>query len=250
MVLACVVILGIFIILVTAMPSGFYATSPEYEEYSVPEEWSISAIELEAAKYWGNTTVDYTFWGLHHDYLTIEREPDLDNIDIDICWRTWNVAGLPKIFYIWRYWYIFFGWYLVRDGFDPFPLYESEVRANIDDSGNFSRVDMNDDAFRYVVFFSYNSSLGYSNLEEALDDGHILIQIGQGIAGSEGYESYMMSGWELVGRLLTFDLPDIGIGDAGANALLNGIIALPLWILIVLSVFGLITMIIKSLPFT
>lgn len=222
-----VTLLGIFFVLVMAMPSGFYVTAPDYEQGDIPDYWS--AEDIRETKYWGNTTMDYD--SQYHS-LTI-GEGTIDET-VRILWTPY--FGDP-VFWFQHYWYQW-GWWLVTCSIEPWPLFESEVRANIDDTGNASRFEMHCGHMNYVTYFSNNST--YANLTEALDDGHgVVVSMGVGW----DYESGVLSGWDLIARLLTFQLPDI-------RPEINAIIALPLLTLIGFLIFLTITMIINMLPFT
>lgn len=244
-VLFCVTFLAVFALLANSMPSALFFYTPDFYEYDVPDEWSLPKSIVEEARYWGNTTVDYdpvpvvTFFD-----LTIEREP-LDDIWIRI---SWTDTITPKRFNIQRAWY-YFGPLFHTDNLLPYPLWESDVRENIDESGNFSRWEMHDDKYSYVVYILYNTT-NYDTLSQALDDGHIICQIGQGLSGDEAYEDLALSGLDIMGQLLAFRMPTVNMENEDASTVFNGIIAIPLWITIGILIFAIIMTIVKALPFT
>lgn len=222
--------LGIFVILVASMPSGFYVSAPDYEGRDYPDYWS--AEDIKSIVFWGNTTVTYEYsW----HYLKIDRSPNFDDIDIRIYWYTYKPG--ENGFYFERYWYQW-GWWLQIQQIKPYPLSELDVRDNIDETGNFSRFEMHCNSFNYITYFGFNQTT-YSSLEDALDNQDIIISMGMGW----DYESGALSGWDLIGRLLFFQVPDI-------HPILNAIIALPIWAMISYLTFSLIMRIIKALPFT
>lgn len=221
-------LLGIFFILVMSMPSGFYAVAPDYDERDIPSYWS--AEDIRETKYWGNITdlpKDSAFYGMTIGSGTLDATTR-------VMWDS-NYFGDP-VFWFQHYWYEW-GFWFTTCSIEPWPLYESEVRANIDETGNASRFEMSCAHYNYITYFVNNAS--YANLTEALDDGHIIVSMGVGWSTESG----VLSGWDLVVRLLTFQLPDV-------TTEINAIIALPILTLIGFLIFVTITMIVDMLPLT
>lgn len=239
-VLASVSILGIFALLIGSMPTGFYAITPSgYYEHDIPSEFSEE--EMKTIAFYGNITLTSGVWTT----LTLDRSPDFDDIKIDIKWKHWPGVTYDDTVEMHRYWYRFWGW-REMDWLYPLPVEEQTILDNWQDEHNSSVVLMHDSMWNYITRFGYNHTK-YSSMGEALDAGsEIYVYMGTGWE----YATTATSGWDLMGRLLVFRMPNMGIGNKEANTVVNGIIALPLWILIALAVFGIITMMIEMAPFT
>lgn len=237
--------LGVFALILGGMPSQyFYSGSiPEYSERATPSEyWSSEDIKtlLYSDEDYSNVSTSF--------YLDIERGT-LETVNIEGYWQ--QLSGAYDQWIIRKYWYQWGFWKQTQDVLPVIPrntrsapkwLSQDDVfhEDNIDDSGNFSRIDMHDDSFNYVLFMSFNYT-EYANLTEAVDDGHVLIEMAMGWE----YESGALSGWDLITRLLFFQpLPTIG------DPLLTAIMVLPIWTCIGVLVFITITKIVEMLPFT
>ena len=224
-----VVLLGIFFTLVVTMPSGFYVTAPDYDEIDYPDHYTIE--DLQTIRFTGNST------GLEYgtlDDFTIERE-DMDNIDIRVMWPT----GGERQFYFERYWYVWIWRYreAIIYSSTSWPVPYQAIINNVDESGNVSRFEMNDQRYSYIIDFVNNGT--YSSLEASLEDDVVSIFVGMGW----DYESGALSGWDLVTRLLMFQAPDI-------TTEMNFVIAIPIWAMIGFLIFSLLMMFINALPFT
>lgn len=244
-ILFSVAFLGIFALILGYMPPQYYYSGsiPEYSERAIPSEyWTSEDIKtlLYADEDYSNVTDAF--------YLDIERGT-LETVNIEGYWQ--RLSGAFDQWVIRRYWY---QWGFWKQSKDILPVVPRNTRSepkwlsqddiyhedNLDDSGNFSRVDMKDDSYNYVLFMSFNYT-EYSNLTEAVDDGHVLIEMAMGWE----YESGMLSGWDIIGRLLFFQpIPELG------DPLLTAIISLPIWTCIGFLVFITITKIVEMLPFT
>lgn len=244
-VLFCVVFLGVFALMIGYMPPQMFYndTIPEYSERVTPSEyWTSEDIKtlLYGDEDYSNVSTAF--------YLDIERGT-LETVNIEGYWQ--RLSGDYDQWVIRRYWYQWGFWKQVQDILPVIPrntrsepkwLSQEDIyhEDNLDDSANFSRIDMKDNSFNYVLFMSYNYT-EYDSLQEAVDDGHVLIEMAMGWE----YESGALSGWDIIARLLFFQpIPEIG------DALLTAIIALPIWTSIGFLVFVTITMIVEMLPFT
>lgn len=228
-------IMGIFIGLIAFMPSGFFVgeVPPEYKQIQYPDYWS--ADDIKNTQYWGNVTVIYDGSGWTPAYLTIVRGGTLADIFIQIDW--WHPVSFEDCFTFWHYWYEW-GWWKVSCEVSPYPITQAEVKANIDETGNASRFEMNCPHHNYITYFVNNGS--HPSLTYALDNHeNIVVSMGMGW----DYESGALSGWDLVGRLLTFQLLEI-------HPMVNFLVAIPFWATVGVLTFIIIVMIVKSLPFT
>jgi len=242
----CVSFLGIFALIIGYMPSQIFhsGTIPEYSERATPSEyWTSEDIKTLLYSDEDYSNVSEAF------YIDIDRGAELQTINIEGYWQ--RLSGAYDQWVIRRYWY---RWGVWKQRKDILPVVARNTRSepkwlsqddifhedNFDDSGNFSRIDMKDDSFNYVLFMSYNYT-EYNNLTEALDDGHVLIEMAMGWE----YESGALSGWDVIARLLFFQpIPEMG------NPLLTAIITIPFWTAIGFLVFIIITKIVGMLPFT
>lgn len=245
-----VTLLGVFIILVglmaTESPTLFISAETDYDSLLPPNYLTdiLSAEEIRTLVFWGTYNISRGSGGT----LTITRTGDMPNIDIEINWM--NPISNIENFICRRYWYEWGG--LVRENRDVLPKYpqnpifsppwmcESDFfySDNLDDSGNFSRILMYDDAFNYVMFVTYDEST-YSSLSDAFTNGELTLSLGMGWE----YESSVMSGWDLISRLLVFQAPNI-------HPIVNAIIAIPIIATVSIVIFGIAISIVKALPFT
>lgn len=240
--------LGLFVLLVSVIavesPSLFADEKTDYDAYLPPNYLTdkISPDEIKTLVHWGNTTSDRG----STDTLTIQRG-DLSDIDIEITWQ--QLSGDFEQWVFHKYWYDWGFWKKTEDVLPDNPqnsrsspqwLCEDDLfyEDNLDETLNFSRIDMYDNAFNYVTFVTFDEA-SYANLSEAMEDGHVIISMGMGWE----YESSIVSGWDLIARLLVFQAPQI-------HPLINAIIALPIIASVTILIFTIAVIIVKSLPFT
>lgn len=216
-------LLGIFFTLVMTMPSGFYAVSPDYEETDYPDYRSVEEVKSLTSHGEENITETATMY-----YIVISRG-GFGSVYVKIVWYNNEV-----LFY-------HHNWGLFGLGvghIEPFPLYETDILDYMDETGNLSRIEMACDHHNYVTYFSFNTSK-YANLTESIENGELCVQMWMDF----DYEESMLSGWDLVARLLTFQLPDV-------TTQINFLIGIPIWAIMGFLIFTIILMVIEALPFT
>jgi len=217
-----VVLLGIFFSIVMTMPSGFYAVAPDYDETNFPDYRSAEEVKTLLSHGEENITESIDW-----HYITISRGGFGDvyvriqwyNDEVNFQHHNWGLFG----------WGI--GW------LEPYPLTEDYILDHVDESGNLTRLEMTCDHHNYVVYFANNGS--YASLEDMIDNHVLSIQMWM----DWDYEETMLSGWDLVARLLTLQLPNV-------TPEISFLIGIPLIALIGFLTFSIIMMVINALPFT
>jgi len=216
-------LLGIFFTLVMTMPNGFYVVAPQYEETDFPDYRSAEEVKTLISHGEENITEIFDWY-----YITISRG-GFGDVHVRIMWFNDEVN-----FQHWNWG--FFGWGI--GWLEPYPLTEDYIIDKTEESGNLTRIEMTCDHHNYVTYFSFNGS-AYSNLLESIEAGELCIQIWM----DWDYEESMLSGWDLVARLLTFQLPYV-------TPEISFLIGIPLIALIGFLTFTIIMMVINALPFT
>lgn len=216
-----VTLLGIFVILVQDMPSGFYAVAPSYDVPEYPDYWSADEIKAMVNATATNMTVRVQVY-------EIEVSGVVETIYIRAQW--WNDA-----FKFWHWKWDIWG---SQGEIDPHPLTETAVLANVDDTGNVSLTIMTCDHHNYYVYIVNPGN--YSSLTTCLAaDDVVTVDIGV----MYDYEQSVLSGSDILTRLLLFQLPNV-------TPEINFLIALPVYTLVGVLAFIVITMVVDMFPLT
>jgi hypothetical protein len=231
-----VALLGGFILLVSVMPAEFYSIAPDYDEYYIPDSYGQFNLENLHFDYFENDTL------LYFDSVDIDFNPEI-NYRFDVNWWSYTL-GID--FWHWdRDWPVKTAHKMTiyNEPNDVQNIGKSDLEDNWDSINNQSVISpiwCND--ISITALFA-DSDTNRNNITQAWDDGSLEVGIG---FGYENASLVAMSGWDLVGRLLTFQSPDLGMGNASANTLMNGMIALPLWAMIAYLIYRLILL---AIPF-
>lgn len=241
-----VTLLGTFIGLAVTMPQDLLAagTSPEYSQYSVPEEFS--AADLTKLAWLDNDIIGSTNLA-NPDSVTMGGgnpvqfmlPPDNPKIEVWGFWgSTWPFSGpsSPKTLYFVHVWmWLFFVNYHPIEGLDNvgYGFDKTEIVDHWDASQNCSEIEATCSCGKtYYIFIGYNSSK-YSSIGDAVDNADVIIVIGVGIVDAMAG----VDAWNVVGALLTFQIPQI-------NPVLNFFICLPFYAGIAIMIYLLVVMII------
>jgi len=229
-----ITVLATFAILMSMIPSEFYAESYEGRELNVPEYFESSDIYSFATTY--NFTIPSTYW---------DKRFDLGG------WHVMfkhYVYGEDKHFFSKTYdtWWVFeWGWKTLNwynnKGIDvseqrewgPILTYDA-LDDNYDEDRNECKFTLKNNDVTFIVYFGFNTTT-YSMPSEALAAGELeclyCLNFDQ--------INTSFNAWNLVGAILFFQMPDV-------HPIINAIIAIPLWVCIGYLTF---VLILKAIPF-
>ena len=219
------VFLGVFFILASTMPSGFYTSEYEYQTYNIPESFEALDIQDYAETENGSITTSYS-----HEY-------SMGGWNFKWWCSYGNDFLKHKRFEKWWFIYTYseyMTWYTDTGIKKGISLTASDVDTYWDTETNTTKFYLKDPAVSIPCWFSYNTT-EYSNASDAWSDN--ALEWLTAIDFDAIKTTY--SAWGLIGMLLFFQLPDI-------HPMLNMIIALPCWICIVYLVYRLILL---AIPF-
>lgn len=219
-------LLGILVLLITWIPSGFLITDYEGRTITPPEYFE--AVELEKyATTWnitfdGSHSKEYWYFGIYHYYISFE----IGGYDLRLLYARPNhtISGYDDgILVIWH----MEKWWIFETGF-----HEMEFSNQGEDRGiSLSRTELDDDYDRndlsYTVecshvqmdiFLAFNET-AYNSPSEAFDDSNLKMMLG--VEWDQVQTS--MAAWKIIGMLLFFQLPNV-------HWMINAIIAIPIWL--------------------
>jgi len=233
--------LGILVFLIgviLAESPELFIGSEQYREVSVPEHFeSIDVLYyVERANFTLTSDMNgypFDMGGWHFEMWT--------NAD----WSGYEIAITRGDF-----WFIFsYGWHnlifedLGRKDISSYYYYSPFLSCETIDkywdySDNATKIIVKDDTMQFHAFFNYNHET-YDNCSDALSNDALefmgCLEFDQQNTG--------MNVWSILGSLLFFRLPFV-------HPLINGILAIPIWICIVWLIAQFVYMVIKALPFT
>jgi len=229
--------LGIFIILITTMPSQFYSISPDYEGHYYPEFFTQADIEHFRHIASVNVTRN-SFPYTDHETINFNDETPAADFKFLVYFMggPYNKLQIRHVHYE----------FLIFMGAHPLNwlVYQDEAGRYISKTEALEYWDSNTySAGLHPVFCDHitikvwltDPNSTRNSLSDAWDEGELQVTIGFGFSD---YETTVGS-WALVGQLLMFQAPDV-------HPALNAIIALPLWGLIAYLAYRLILM---AIPF-
>jgi len=219
------VFLGVFFILVTSMPSGFYSSEPDYQTHIIPE--SFEAIDIQYYAETENDTItkaDYAYdysmggWSFRwyayfSDFIEHRRYEK---------WWIFYTYSAPMI-------------WLTPEGKElGVNIGASDIETYWNTDTNTTKFYLKDNAVTVMCWFSYNTTT-YDNVTDAWDND----SLDWLTALDFDNVKTTYNAWGLISMLLFFQLPDI-------HPALNMIIALPCWLCIAYLVYRLILL---AIPF-
>ena len=234
--------LGLFFILVASMPSDFiilgsYNPSLDYRQVDYPEVWTKSEIEENGFYLSATKNRDFSFVIINFN----EHTPSVDyRFKI-----TWGVIENEIVLYHITMWIN--EWY-----------HSGTTRMNIFEEPNRTTAITKELALQHwdaerglakltpvycdhitITVWLYDCDPERKDLEASWSEGCLTVGIGFGFDNL----SFGLSAWDLAGRLLMFQAPDV-------HPTINAIINIPLWgnIVYVIAIFSL--LLISVLPFT
>lgn len=213
-----VTLLGVFVLLVVSMPSGFYSTSPEYSQTYGPQADYIEPTDLESIAYFLTYNISYPESG------GVEYDFDAEGATgtyVNVRWTS-TVEGQAFSFWheTWR-WLIFKTYeqmFFTRDNYDTGYITLAILENYWDSDLNSSKISP-----IYVPDLSVNAwftdpDTSRNNITQAWSANQITVSVGFGWDNATmGY-----SAWSLVSQLLTFQSPQI-------HWTVNMLIAIPIW---------------------
>lgn len=226
--------LATFIIIVALIPSGLWMGSEakEYRQTSVPEEFE--ALDLVQLAWHDNNTLlpSHTWYNPCYFWLP----PTDPQIEIQVAWQ-----GDPKYLTFWHGWVTWYGLpaghYLgkIDDQTDMKFRWDYVFWEHFDPNTNVSSFEATcPHGTIYYIHLSYNQT-AYASFEEAWESGTLYCLIGLGVEDAVA----KINAWNIVGQLLTFQLPDV-------HPVLNLLIAIPIYACIAYLAYRLILL---AIPF-
>jgi len=223
MIVFSLVFLGLFIALIGIKPSEFYwSQARTYQQYEYPDYFTQEDIQY--IRYFINKSVTRPAPWYPPNEVWFDFTTKGANLKIIVTWYGTDIDKITFERVTWEWWIFFTASYLTIDDFGG-ELTKQEVISKWDDSINASVIyPVYDDVVTLKVWIT-DSNETRNNINTAWDEGNLFIGIGFGFEDLET----KLSAWDIIGRLLTFQSPEI-FGLTGATAtVLNLVIALPLW---------------------
>jgi hypothetical protein len=234
---------GIFLLLFATIPGDFFTASYDAsvgEEQAVIEYLSLNNVTAYKTQGHDNMT---------HEYNSLTDHPDApqfpllgDDQYLEVVWDT-TPAPLPAIKYLEcgharKATFLFWGYWNREDDFlfsstktnikyGKF-LHLEDLITEYDEATNGSAFYARCSHAVVSIVYGYNSS-EYSSLTDAWNSG----ELGYYLSYQLDFNATGVNAWNLLGQLLTFQNPDLGIGGTAGN-ILNAFIAIPLWIIVVI----------------
>jgi len=234
----CILFLALFTTLIAIIPSEFFALTKEYKKYEYPEYFSQA--DIQSIKHFLNKTVskggetEFDFAGTGANFY------------LKVIWHeAGEVVGEPDVLSFNRLkwaWWIFRSWSVMEIDVYGQYLSKSEALSEWDNETKASIIHpVYDDALTVKIWLT-DTNKTRKDLRQAWDEGTIMVGIGFGF---EDYET-KLSVWDIIGKLLTFQSPEVFGLSGPAATVLNLLIALPLWIVAAYLIYRLILM---AIPF-
>lgn len=228
--------LALWILLMTLMPSSFYVMSKQYSDYEVPDYFTQE--DIQTIKHFQDANVT------RGDTIVLDFNPDA-NFKFDVVWAT-AYDSITFRHWTWELGPFYDAHAMEVDNADyilgDWWISKSLALANWDGSLNastFYPVRCPDITVK-VWFTDPNQTR--NNLSTAWDEGKVTVAMGFGF---DDYET-KLSAWDIVGRLLTFQSPEI-FGLTGAAAtVINLVITLPFYVCVAYLIYRLILL---AIPF-
>lgn len=230
-VIFCVAFLAAFITFVALIPSAFFISSKDYTQFDIPDYFTQE--DIQHIKHFLNETVftpSTTF-----DFNTASNPVNYKFIFV------WVVfGGTPfHLYHInWEWWIFSTAHYMELTGLETGITYgdtvtKAQALANYDAELNASIFYPAKCMDITVKLWLYDSNQTRNDLGEAWDASECEAAIG---FGYEDYET-KLSAWDIVGRLLTFQSPEV-FGATGATALaLNLVVGIPFWAAVAVCIY-------------
>jgi len=216
--------LGIFTLLVGAMPSQLYETEPEYYGRDIPDYFEG---HLQTAVNFNDTvTINLTFNGDSQNFYLNSEEFAVRSY-LRSGTRTIVYQHNAKLFFI-------SNWHFMTNPNDVVFIELDDANEFFDSGSNGSMFDLDCMHYTVTTILSYNTT-AYDDLTDAWNNNDIYCLVGWGISGT----GTSTTSYGLVARLLFFQMPEI-------HPVLNAIIALPIWTCIAYLVYRLILL---AIPF-
>jgi len=219
-----VTFIGIFVLILGNMPSNFTPPSSSLKGYNIPPNFDPR--ELGGIEYFLSHDVTMTFPATTVTYDFNGATPPV-NFRFLVGGST---LGGKNLYFLHSYWY---DWFFLDnmqiENASVYNIYYADIVGHLDEAGNKSK-------FTPIFCNHVSVTVWISDWNETRDevltawntDGKVAVSMGMGIDVASGG----LSGWDILGRLMTFQAPEIlGLTGIGAT-ILNAAIALPLWAMI------------------
>lgn len=221
-----VTLLGVFIILVGFMPSGFFAVAPDYQQPYYPSYFQSD--DIENIKFVETAEVHRAWYKADFDF-----RPSV-NFKFVVSWGTTkNTIWIQHV--TWELWVLWDGhdMNIVDEGYTELDL--TTALEHVDpDSGACVLYPVWCNCITVKVWI-VDSDQERNDLATAWQEGKVEMTIGLGM----GQYEVTLSGWDIIARLLVFQAPNI-------HPVVNGIIALPFYTLVGYLIYRLILL---AIPF-
>jgi len=232
-----VTFMGIFIILVSTMPAQFYSSAPTYQQYAYPDFFSQE--DIEHFRHIASINVTKSTFPYVCYYIDFNDETPPADFKFQIHWRAEAQYNKIQIAHVHYEFWVFIGAHplniLIKQDEGQRYISKSLALEYWDEESNATSLHpVFCDHITVKVWLTDPNSTR-NDIAEAWDEGTVQLTIGFGFSD---YET-TISGWDVVGRLLIFQAPDI-------HPVVNAIIALPMWACIAILIY---ILILKAIPF-
>jgi len=241
-VIFCVTYLCAFIAIIGLIPSDFYAQSKTYTQFDMPSYFSQD--DVQHIKHFENASIHDAVPYSDNEWL--DFNPDA-NFKFVARWYNDATGRYIRLLHVtWEFWWLWNGDYLecpdVAEYYGHSSIFKTDLQTAWD--SNYNASIFYPFACEHITvkvwFADYNATR--NNIGSAWDENHLNIAIGFGF---DDYET-KLSSWDVMGRLLTFQSPEI-FGASGAIATtLNLIVGIPFWVAVAVCIY---LLIMEVIPF-
>ncbi len=225
-----------FIGLIAVLPSEFFASTKEYQDFEIPDYFTAS--DIENIRHFENDTITV---GVPYNDNWFDFNPEA-NFKFVLRWFHDATTHAIKPYHVTWQWWIFSNYEAMKFGDAQSLIYKETLVSHWDANVNASIFHpVRCDHITIKLWF-LDTDENRNNIETAFDEGALTGAIGFGFSD---YET-TLNGWDVVGRLLTFQSPEIFGFEGGSATILNGILASGFYVCFALLVY---ILILKAIPF-
>ncbi len=234
LVVFCVSFLGCFVALIGLIPSDFYAYSKEYSQFDVPDYFSQE--DIQTVQHFLNTTI-YPSVPYHDEWFDFTAD-----VNYKFVVRWYQTLGWIKVYHItWQFFNIWSDFEQMKC-LDAYAISKNVLVQAWDADLNVSKIyPVRCDHITIKMWFQDNN-LTRNNIGAGFDEGELRCAIGFGFSD---YEAKLQA-WDVLGRLLTFQSPEVFGFEGGVATTLNLLLALPFYACVGVLIY---ILILKAIPF-
>jgi hypothetical protein len=229
-------VLGVFALLMVYLPTELISTgwNPSYRRQDLEVKQVFSAAQLQVYDLNNATNITYPsstlfpltggqqleiWWSLYHSPSYWVKSLQIRHLT-DMAFGFWIGYHTLTLYF--------------QDGVTPVPLHGSGIPSDIEFEDLDDAYNSTSKSCAFVMkcdhvnaAFILGTAVGDADIYESWNTGTMQFYLSYSVNWTNtGYNA-----WSLVGQMLTFQAPDLGIGATG-GVIVNSLIAIPLWSLI------------------